>query len=498
MSDLQGSVDVAGTVGQDGVVHVVRNRWSSTRGFVLAAAGSAVGVGNLWKFPYITWENNGGAFVLMYLLCVPLIGLPIMVAELMLGRRAQTNAVSTMESVGASVVGGRNWRFVGWLGVAGSATILSYIIVIAGWAVASFFQCVSWSINGYTPQPPDAFPQFMANTGLQILLSFLFMAATVLIVIRGISSGIESANRWLMPALFGFILIMVLYMLTLDGFGEAMTFLFAPRFGELSDQAILEAMGQSFFSLSLGMAIMITYGSYLRPEQSIPRAATVIVGMDTLVAILACVILYPIIFTFPEIKSSISGSTTGMLFITLPPLFYTKLSGGSLFGPLFYLLVLFAALSSSISLLEAVVALLIDRFKYTRLKATLVSSFVLFIGTILVAFSLDPSNILAQVQVFGTSETGFLHNLNEVFFRGKTGVMGIADHLVANWFLPITGLCTTIFVGWVLDKKILIEELGFAEGSMYLLGFRIIMRFVAPLAILYVLYSVIAGTADFT
>jgi len=497
MSDSAGRQD-SEMSDQGAVTELRRTNWGTRAGFILAAAGSAVGVGNLWKFPYITWENNGGAFVLIYLLCVPLIGLPIMVAELLLGRRAQANAVSTMERMGAPAAGGRQWKIVGWLGVAGSATILSYIIIIAGWAVASFFQCMSWSVNGYTEQPSDAFARFMANTGLQIFLSFVFLVATVIIVIRGISGGIEKANKILMPALFGFILVLVIYTLTLEGFGQAMGFLFAPRFGALSDQAILEAMGQSFFSLSLGMAIMITYGSYLGPKESITKSAALIVSMDTLVAIMACVILYPIIFSFPEIKSSISGSTTGMLFITLPPLFYTKLSGGALLGPLFYLLVIFAALSSSISLLEVVVALLIDRFSYKRVKATLVSAGVLFIGTVLAAFSLNPDSFLAHFQVFGSSESGFFYDMNHLFFRGKTGIFNIADHLVANWLLPVTGLCITLFVGWFLDKKIILEELGLSSGSLYFQVFRVIMRFIAPLAIFYVLYSVIAGTADFT
>jgi NSS family neurotransmitter:Na+ symporter len=470
-------------------------------GFILAAAGSAVGVGNLWKFPYITWENNGGAFVLIYLICVPLIGLPIMVTELMLGRKTQASTVPAMEQLGSTARGGMRWKLVGWLGVIGSATILSYVSVIAGWAVASFFDCVNWSVQGYTPPAADAFGNFLQNTGQQFWLSFSFSVVTAFIVFRGIANGIERANKILMPALFAILLLLVINSFTLRGFSYAMDFLFLPRFSELSDQAVLEALGQSFFSLSLGMGIMITYGSYMKPSQSIPKAALTVVSMDTLVAVLACVILYPIIFTFPELRSNVSASTTGMLFTTLPTLFYTKLPGGVLLGPIFYVLVTFAALSSTISLLEVTVALLIDRFSFSRARATLISAASIFLITLLVIFSLNPNNALSRFQLFGSAQSGFLYQMNQIFFRGKTGFMNIADHLVANWLLATCALFTLIFAGWFLDRKTSMAELGFAtedqRSRICFAGFRFLIRIAAPLSILYILYSVLSG-ADFS
>lgn len=479
-----------------------RTHWKSSFGFILAAAGSAVGVGNLWKFPYITWENNGGAFVLIYLLCVPLIGLPIMMAEFIIGRHTQKSAVPALAQLGAQVFGGERWKFVGWIGIVAAAVILSYVSVIAGWAVALFIQCLEWSVSGYSAPSANAFGDFLADTSLQFALALIFSAATVAVVYKGVVNGIEKANKILMPGLFVIIMFLVCYVATLDGFGEALGFLFTPRFDALSDQAILAALGQSFFSLSLGMSIMITYGSYMSRADSIPRAATITVGLDTLVAICACIIMYSILFTFPELQGSITASATGMLFTTLPPLFYTKMAAGFIVGPVFYLLVMFAAVSSSISLLEVVVALLIDRFSFTRAKATVFSGVLIFILTVLVVFSLDPANALSRFQLFGTSETGFFFQLNELFFRGKTGFFNFLDHLVANWLLPFGGLCITLFTGWILDRKLCADELGFVDEQgrpqVWFTGFRVVIRFIAPLAILYVLYTVITGAADFT
>ena len=468
----------------------------------MAAAGSAVGVGNLWKFPYITWENNGGAFVLIYLLCVPLIGLPIMMAEFLIGRHTQKSAVPALAQLGRTTFGGARWKIIGWVGIIAAAIILSYMSVIAGWAVALFIQCLDWSISGYTAPDPNAFDDFLANTSLQFLFAFFFSVTTVVIVYKGVVDGIEMANKILMPGLFVIVLFLVGYVTTMDGFGEAMEFLFTPRFEALTDQAILAALGQSFFSFSLGMSIMVTYGSYMQKTDSIPRAAIITVGLDTLVAICACVIMYSILFTFPELQGSVTKSAIGMLFTTLPTLFYTEMAGGAWVGPIFYLLVMCAGVSSSISLLEVVVALLIDRFSYTRAKATVVSGILIFIVTALVVVSLNPANSLSRFQLFGVSDSGLFYQLNQLFFRGKVGFFDFLDHLVANWLLPFGGLCITLFTGWFLEKKLVQEELGFVnkdgKPQIWFTGFRIVIRYVVPLAIIYVLYTVITGAADFT
>ena len=470
-------------------------------GFILAAAGSAVGVGNLWKFPYITWENNGGAFVLVYIACVALIGLPIMSAELLIGRKTRQSPVPAMFQLGLGKRGGKKWSWVGWMGIAGSAIILSYVTVIAGWAFVVFIRCLNWSFNGYSTPGPEHFSQFLANTPLQMLLGFSFSLLTALIVIRGISGGIERANRILMPALFLMLLVLVSFSFSLPGFRQSLVFLFEPRFSELNIQSVLEAMGQAFFSLSLAMGVMITYGSYLKKQSSIVKNASVVVTMDTMVALFASIVMYTIIFTFPEIQSGLTASSTGMLFTTLPPLFYSKMSIGPLLAPIFYLLVVFAGISSTISLLEVVVALFIDHFKMTRIRATVISASIVFIMTIMVVLSLNPSNIFSRFSIFGNPEGGWLHELNMIIFRGKMGFMNIADHLVANWLLPLTGLLTTLFVGWMLPANVIRKELYPVESTrtiLYLRGFIVLIRYVAPISILYILYNVVAGTSDFT
>ena len=478
-----------------------RSSWSSNLGFILAAAGSAIGIGNLWKFPYITWENEGGAFVLIYIGCVILIGIPIMSAELLIGKKSRLNPVSGMLQLGAGLFGGNKWRFVGWLGIISSGIILSYVNVISGWAVFYFLKCINWSLFGYAPIE-NHFNIFLENSVLQLILSLFFSIATATVVIRGISGGIEKASRLLMPALFILLVTLLLYSFGMEGSARAFKFIFEPRFSNLKIESILEAMGQACFSLSLGMGVMITYGSYIKRNSKIFNNALIIVSMDTFVALIASIIMYTIIFTFPQIESGISSSTTGMLFTTLPPLFYTKISWGTLLGPVFYLLVVFAAFSSTISLLEVVVALLIDEFKFSRKKATSISAISIFIITIMVVLSLNSQNGFSNFNPFGNPEFGIFYELNQIIFRGKMGFMTIADHAVANWLLPLTGLFTTLFFGWFLPKKIAKNEMknllfGNKENKIYEI-FMFSIKFVTPAAIFYIIYNILTGSADFT
>lgn len=314
-----------------------RGHWGSRLGFVLAASGSAVGLGNLWKFPYITWENHGGAFVIVYLCAVALLGLPIMMSEILIGRRAQLSPVPAFEKLG-----GRGWTAVGWLGVIAGVVILSYYTVIAGWSLRSFFQCVGWSISGY-PGEGEAgrlFGPFLANGALQVGLTAIFSVMTTIIVFRGIGGGIEKATKIMMPILLLILLYLVGTALTMEGRGEALLVIFKPDFSKLPATGFLEAMGQAFFSLSLGLGAMIAYGSYISKNESIFQSAAAVVVLDTLVAMLACVAMFTIIFSVPSLKATLmdpeqSVSTAGMLFTVLPELFYTTMPGGVFLAPLF-------------------------------------------------------------------------------------------------------------------------------------------------------------------
>jgi len=473
-----------------------RDQWAGNVGFVLAASGSAVGLGNLWKFPYIAWTHDGGSFVLVYLLCIVFIGMPIMVSEILIGRHTESSPVPAFSKLRFP-----RWSFIGWLGVLAGLVILSFYSVIAGWSISSFFQCMNWSISGYQPPAEGAFGAFLANGSFQLGLSLLFSFLTAAIVLRGISSGIEKATKVLMPGLLLIILILAIRSVFLPGFSEAMSFLFVPDFTEFSSQSVLVALGHAFFTLSLGMGAMITYGSYMPKKNSIIKASSAIVVLDTLIALFACIIMYSIILSSPSLKAELDsgggGSTIGMLFVTIPRLFYTEMTGGFILAPLFYVLVGFAALSSTISLLEVMVALLVDKMKFSRLKATTLAASVTYLLTIFCALSLGAVTFLSEWKVFGRSEEGLGHHLNKLLLSDKAGIFEILDHVAANWLLPLGGLFITIFVGWILPKKVSIEELGLlSDEGQPVLAYKIwlfIVRFLAPLGILWIIINVFKG-----
>ena len=374
-----------------------REHWGSNVGFILAATGSAIGLGNLWKFPFITWENDGGAFVLLYLLCILGVGLPIMMAELLIGRKTQKSPVGALkEAIGPA------WGWVGAWGVMAGYIILSYYAVVAGWSLLYFVRTVGWSVSGFPTgaQPGDLFVEMVGNGGLQFLLSGLFMVATVCVVYFGVHSGIERVARVSLPILFVILVLLVGSALTMEGSGEALVFIFRPNFSELEPSSILEALGHSFFTLSLGMGAMITYGSYVAKDRSLVNAAGAIVFLDTLIAIFATIIMFSVIFTVPGMTEQVSGSTAGMLFISLPQLFYDVVPFGVVLGPMFYFLVALAALTSTISLLEVVVSYFIDERRMSRPKATLVSGGSIFVFTVLSALSFGAIPGLSNFEIF--------------------------------------------------------------------------------------------------
>lgn len=471
-----------------------RDQWGSSLGFILAAAGSAVGLGNLWKFPYIAWDNEGGAFVLVYLVCIALIGMPIMMAEIVLGRYTQKSPVPAFEQLCKKVKGGKLWTIVGWISVLGGSVILSYYAVIAGWSLSSFLKCMDWSINGYQAPADGAFGAFVSNGPVQLGFTAAFSILTALIVIRGISGGIEKATKVLMPVLFAILVLLVVNSFTLDGIGKTLSFLFTPNFSKLDGHSLLEALGHSFFTLSLGMGAMITYGSYMSKKESINKAATAIVVLDTVIAIMACIIMYSIIFSY-GIENQLSKSSAGMLFVVLPTMFY-NMTGGAILGPVFFILVAFAALSSTISLLEVVVSMFVDKLKMTRIKATIIASSCIFVLSIACALSNGAVDFFSTWQPFGPLET-----LNDRLFASKQGVLNVLDHLASNWILPIGGLFITLFTGWFLSQDLIAEELNLKgpDGEFHtsFKVYQFLIRFVGPAAILAIIIAIIMG-ADFS
>jgi len=458
-----------------------RGNWNSHLGFVLAAAGSAIGLGNLWKFPYITWHNEGGAFVLVYLASILAVGLPIMMAEILIGRKTQKSPVGAM----AEAVG-RRWAWIGGLGVFAGFIILGYYSVIAGWTLRYFVKCLDWSFSGFqsTEATGEAFAVFVGNGWLQIGLAALFMTVTVAVVIRGISAGIEKVARILMPALFVILVLLLISALRMPGAAEALSFIFRPDFSNLPARGVLEALGHAFFTLSLGMGAMITYGSYLKKKECIVKASAIVVFLDTLIALVATTIMFSVIFSVPGMKEQVGGSTVGMLFITLPEMFYTQMPMGTILAPLFYMLVGFAALTSTISLLEVITSYFIDQRRMSRIRATILCGGVAGIVAALCGLSFGGSKLLTNFSwVYSGTDSA------------KHGLFEHLDHAASNWLLPVGGFLITLAAGWFMTREATESELLDDDNPFWFHygTWRFIIRYVAPVAVAAIIIAVIMG-----
>jgi NSS family neurotransmitter:Na+ symporter len=440
-----------------------REHWSSRMAFVLAAAGSAVGLGNVWKFPYIVGENGGGAFVIVYLVCIALIGLPIMMAEVLIGRRGGMSPIGSVRSLAARDGRSSNWQILGWVGVVGAFLILSFYSVVAGWAVIYLVQGVSGVFTS-AAQSGDAagalnalFTDMLGDAGTLISAHTIFMAATVAIVSQGIRAGLERAVRIMMPGLFLLLIILVAYAaITTDRFGQAVSFLFAPDFSALSAEAVLIALGHAFFTLSLGMGAMMAYGSYLPRHISIARASITVSVLDTLVALLAGLAIFPIVFA----HTLEPAAGPGLVFLTLPVAF-SEMQGGDLIGTLFFLFLAVAALTSSISVLEPAVEYLQERFGGRRPAITLVCGGAIWLLGIASALSF---NAWSDIKLFG-----------KTFFD-------LLDYLTANIMAPLSGLLIALFAGWVMSKSGVADELGMGDGAGFRL-WRFVVRYIAPVGV---------------
>ena len=448
-----------------------REKWGSKIGFILAAAGSAIGLGNLWKFPNMTYTNDGGAFVLTYLIAILTIGMPIMIAEIIIGRRTQLSPVGAMKSLG-----GKKWSLLGWLGVSTGFIILSYYSVVAGWTLEYVVKSISGAFIDQSPdQVTQQFVTFVSDPFSQVFWHAVFMGVTIFVVIGGVKGGIERSARILMPILFIIILILVAVSLSTEGAGRAIKFLFRPNFSELSGAGFLEAIGHAFFSLSLGMGAMITYGSYMNKNESIPNAALTVSLLDTAIAILACLIIFPIIMTF-DLEPTKSA---GILFTTLPVVFM-QLPGGTYFSILFFTLVAFAALTSAISLLEVVASYFIDELKWSRKKSTLITGGSIF--------------VFGTFSALSNGAVGWLSNFN---FWGRpttAGFFNTFDYLASNYLLPIGGLFLAIFTGWILSTSLKEDELSSGGKTFFRYNvWNVLIKYFAPIAVGTIILAVLLG-----
>lgn len=440
----------------------LHGHWSSRMAFIFAVTGSAVGLGNVWKFPYVAGENGGGAFVLVYLFCVVLIGMPVMMSEILIGRRGRRNPIATMALLGQEEGHSRHWQWVGALGVVGGVLILSYYSVIAGWVLAYIVKSASGVFAGASPaQVSGIFADYTGDWRAVLTSHTVFMALTIFVVARGVERGLEQAVRFMVPALLLLMLVLLGYAISSGYFMTGVEFMFTPDWDKLGWDSVLAALGQAFFTLSIGMGAIMAYGAYLPEETSITSASGAVVAADTGIAMLAGLVIFPLVFA----NGLSPDEGAGLVFETLP-LAFGKMAAGTIFATVFFLLLSFAAWTSAIGLVEPSVAWLVEQFGRTRAHAALIIGVVIWavgLGSVL------SFNVLADFSVFGRT------------------VFGNVDYLTSNIMLPLGGLLITVFAGWVMCRNSSADELGGA-GTAYK-AWRVLARFLAPIGILIVLVN---------
>lgn len=447
-----------------------RSQWASNLGFILAAAGSAVGLGNIWKFPGKVGAYGGGAFILCYILIVALIGYPVMLAELSIGRKTQKNVVGTFRQLN------RKWTFAGGIGVLTLFVIMSYYSVVGGWVLKYMWVYLTGgNFGGGETQYQNYFVQFISQPVEPLLWGAVFLVACIYVVVRGVSAGIEKVSKVLMPGLFILLALIVVRAVTLPGAWEGVRYMLTIPEGTLSGNTLVGALGQAFFSLSVGMGIMLTYGSYVPKEENLRKSAAMICTLDTLVAILAAFAIIPVVYI--TLGTEGLGMGGSFAFMALPEVF-GELPGGAIFGFMFFTLLFLAALTSAISILESCVAFLTEEFGLSRLKAAIFLS-------IPMAF-LSAGYSLSQSDARG---------INLPWFDFTNGLQmlpmnAVMEKFTDNLMIPIGALCYCLFVGWSWGTKAAGEEIT-SDGKYPFRLFRswaFIIRFIAPLVILVILY----------
>lgn len=447
-----------------------RENFGSKLGAVLAAAGSAVGLGNIWRFPIETGQNGGAAFIIIYVACVFLLGIPIMMSEFFIGRHTHTNTAGAYRKLAP----GTPWKWVGRLGVLSGFVILSYYSVVAGWTAEYTRLAIGNCFDGKSAADfPSIFNEFVSNPWKSVAWMLAFMIATHVIVVRGVKGGIEKFSKVMMPSLFIIMIVLAVCSVMLPGASEGLSFLLKPDFSKITGSVWLSAMGQAFFSLSLGLGCLCTYGSYFRSDTNIGKTALNVAFIDTFVAIMSGFIIFPAVF---NAGYAISSSDIGpsLLFITMPNVFQQAFGSMPLLSygvsVLFYFLLVVAALTSTISMHEVVTAYVSEEFNMSRHKAATIVTIACSTVGIVCALSFGP---FADVKLFDM-------NIFDLF-----------DYVSSNIFLPVGGMFISIFTGWYLDKKLIRDEIT-NYGSLpapYLRFVIFILRYFAPVAIAIILLN---------
>ncbi len=446
--------------------------WSSQLTFLMASIGFAVGLGNIWRFPYVTGENGGGAFIIIYLACAFIIGVPLVISEWSIGRRSRQSdsAAGCIADVAGQVGASKRWSMVGDLAVVAVFLMMLTYTVVASWTFDYFFKAIMGAFIDIDAAGSTSMFQDLMNNPMRLLFwHAIVVAITVYINSKGITAGIEKAVKLLIPGLFICLLAMVVYSMFIGGMGETFNFLLTPDFSKIKATTFLLAIGQAFFSIGIAMAVMITYGSYLSKDTNIPKNAFIVVSADTFVALIAGFAIFPIVFSY----GLPLNSGAGLVFETLP-LAFGGLPGGQIVGGIFFLLLIAAALTSCISNFAPVNAWTAEKLNQSHGKAAITSGIVMWICGLIAVFSL---NYLSDVHPFGFIEQ----------FADKT-IFNMIDYVSANIMFPLGALLTSLFVGWGLPKSVMLDETGMSEDGFGYKLWLFQMRFVIPVAISIVFY----------
>jgi len=441
----------------------IREHWASRWGFVLAAIGSAVGLGSFWRFPYMVGENGGGPFVLLYVVFTLIIGIPIFIGELIIGRKAQCSPIFAFRVLSKR---SSKWNMVGWLNLLTSLVVLSFYCVVSGWCLSYALMSLNQCFLQKTPgQVQNIFSLIYSSTGANVFWLLIFILLNVGVVFGGVRKGIEHWSRILTPALLFIVVVIFCYAFTLHGFAHAVRFIFYPNFSKFTPSAVLNALGMSFYTMSIGLGIIITYGSYLAPDENLHKTSFIVAMTTIFVSLMAALVMFPIVFTFDfPMKNG-----AGLVFETMPILF-SKLPGSLIISTIFFFLFVFTSLTSSISMVEVMVANIMELLNWSRARAVVASAIGIFILGI-------PSALSGSKVIFP--------NWEAIYGRDFFSTM---NYISASWMMPIAGLFTTIFVGYVMKREIAKEE--FLKGAtMKCLFYPWIftMRYLAPVAIILVI-----------
>lgn len=457
-----------------------RLQWSSRFVFLMAAVGCAVGLGNIWRFPYTAGVNGGGAFVLVYLGAVALLALPVLMAELLIGRRGAAGPPAAIAAVAQESGRSLHWRWMGVvLGGVGSVLALSFYSVVGAWTIAYAFKMAAGQLQQITADGAKVvFDDLNASPEMLLAWFAVFIGITIFISSRGLRAGIERAVKFMMPALFVMLIIMVIYAAVVGDMRRALSFLFTPDFSKLNATVVMSAFGQAFFSVSVGITNMMAYGAYIRRDTNLPQASLIIVGVDTLVALMAGLAIFPIVFMY----GLDPAGGPGLVFMTLPFAF-GQIPGGLIFGTLFFVLLFFAALTSSISMLEAPVSWLRDATSLSRRAAAALMGGVSFFLGILAALSF---NVLSDIHPLGSMR----------IFAGKT-FFDLFDYLVTNIMMPLGGILIAVFAGWLMKSTFSHDELFAGRNAILHRLWLVLVRFLAPVILGLVFIEMASGKSIF-